>query len=399
MDPAFGGDGRLCEVCGGRDLEFLHGQPFRLPGGQRVSYDVVACVVCGFGFARNLPSSQELEAYYAGNRKYLYEGSDGEAPGHVAVQAGLFHLLDRFLQEQPIATPSTSARILDVGCSTGRLLSSFARAGYTNLLGVDPAPECREAAERLHGVEVVTAPLSEFRPSEPFDVVLLSSVLEHLVELPRAMAQIVEFLRPGGVLLVQVPDADRFGLDPQEPFLEFSIEHVNYFTRQSLENLLRPRGLAPVLVRDEVANVGRTSFPVLTSLWIRADTLSSVTLRRNDPGPLRRYVDLGRERLAGLEKVLASLADSGEEVILWGAGSLAARLMETASLGAARIVGVVDSNTGLHGKTFAGHVIAPTASLRGRRTPVLVASYVWAEEICNTLSTVLCYEGRVLTLP
>lgn len=386
-------------MCGSPSSDVLHEQPFVLPDGGLVSYDVVACTGCGFTFARNLPTPEALEAYYRENLKYLYEGS-GSAPGSLdRVHRDAFVLVDDFLRGHSPPFAGTSTRVLDIGCSTGGFLSFFRQAGYGNLLGLDPAPECREVARRLYGIDVTTASLSTFRTNVPFDAVLLSSVLEHLVDLPHALQSITRLLREGGLLFVLVPDADRFGVDLHEPFLEFSIEHVNYFSRSSLEGLLAPHGFTPVLVRSETALVNRTSFPVLASLWIREGVPEKRPAPRNDAGPVRRYIETSRERLAALEAALAPLVASGEEVVLWGAGSLASRLLATTSLARVNLAAVVDNNSGLQGKRLAGRAIENPETLRGRRTTVVVASYVWGDEIRRTLVADFRYEGRVVTLP
>lgn len=390
---------RSCEVCGSLSSDLLHRQPFVLPGGRLVAYDVVSCANCGFTFAKNLPPPEALETYYRENLKYLYEGSAFVPPSLEAVHRDSFTLVDSFLGEHSPPFAGTSTRVLDIGCSTGVLLSLFRQAGYEHLLGLDPAPECREVARRCHGIEVKTASLSTFRADVPFDAVLLSSVLEHLVDLPRAVRSIASFLREGGLLFVLVPDADRFGFELREPFLEFSIEHINYFSRASLEGLLSPLGFTPVLVRSEVARVNQTSFPVLASLWIREGVHGKLPSRRSDVGPIRRYVEMSRERLAALEEALAPLVASGEEVVLWGAGSLASRLLATTSLARINVAGVVDNDSGLQGKTLLGRAIEPPAMLKGRRTTVVVASYVWGDEIRRTLIDDYRYEGRVVTLP
>ena len=43
----------------------------------------------------------------------------------------------------------SSLRVLDVGCATGRLLESLAKAGATQLFGVDLAPRILEVAVRI----------------------------------------------------------------------------------------------------------------------------------------------------------------------------------------------------------------------------------------------------------
>jgi SAM-dependent methyltransferase len=389
---------RPCAVCGGDDLELLHRQEFLLPGDRRTHYEVVCCAACGFAFATEIPSPDEYEAYYRANLKYTYPGSGHVCGSLEAVHGACFELVDRAIERRSPPLRGRATRVVDVGCSTGHLLSRFRRAGYADLEGVDPAPECRDLAGRLYGVDVVTATLSEYRPVAPAGVVLLSSVLEHLPDPEVALANVNGVLRKDGLLFIQVPDADRFGVGMKEPFLEFSIEHVNYFNEASLGRLLGNAGFAPDEVSREVLDVNATSYPALNAVFRKTDEPPDIP-GPSDTSALRVYVALSRERLAAVECAMASLASEGGEVVVWGVGSLAARLLATTSLTGVNIVGFVDSNRGLHGKTLNGRVIQSPATLRGRRTTVLVASYVWAEEICRTLRTDLGYEGRVLTLP
>ncbi len=372
----------------------LHTQRFLLPGDRLTRYDVVACRACGFAFATNIPSQEDYEAYYAANLRYTYEGSRNVSEGLVAIHQASFEFVDGALRREgePV---SAGRRVLDVGCSTGHLLSFFRRAGYGRVLGLDPAPECRSLAARIYGVDVVTGALSGFRSESPFDVVLLSSVLEHMPGLHMALDQVASLVAPNGLLFVQVPDADRFGVDMSEPFLEFSIEHINYFTRASLERLLGLFGFTAVEMRSDVLRYNGTSYPALTSAWRRG--LPPPTLPYSEVRPLRAYVERSCKLLAVFDRAFQPLADSGEEVVLWGAGSLAARLLATTVMRRMNIVGVVDSNPSLHSQNLCGLPIAPPASLRGRRVTVLVVSIVWRDAILKTLEE-FGYEGRIVSI-
>jgi SAM-dependent methyltransferase len=386
---------RACDVCGGSDVERLHTQPFLLPGDRLTRYDVVACRTCGFAFSTNIPSREDYEAYYRANLRYTYEGSRNVSEGLVAIHRDSFEFVHGLLGRRD-GVPATAQRVLDVGCSTGHLLSFFRRAGYERLLGLDPAPECRALAERLYKVDVVTGSLSSFCAETPFDVVLLSSVLEHLPDPRAALDRVASLVAKDGLVFVQVPDAARFGVEMREPFLEFSIEHINYFTRESLEELMVRAGFVAVEVRPDVLRYNGTAYPALTSAWRRGAS-PAATPSRSDIGPLRAYVTRSSELLTQVDRALRPLAESREEVVVWGAGSLAARLLATTVMGELNIVGVVDSNPSLHTQRLLGLPIAPPASLRGGRVTVLVASVVWGEAIVKTLEE-FGYEGRVVSL-
>jgi ubiquinone/menaquinone biosynthesis C-methylase UbiE len=99
-----------------------------------------------------------------------------------------------------------SARVLDVGCGTGTLTRMLGRwPGVSSVVGVDPARALIEKARILAGaLENVV-----FREAEggalpfevgTFDVVTLDSVLSHMRDPDRALAEAFRVLRPGGWL-------------------------------------------------------------------------------------------------------------------------------------------------------------------------------------------------------
>jgi ubiquinone/menaquinone biosynthesis C-methylase UbiE len=106
-----------------------------------------------------------------------------------------------------------SARILDVGCATGRLLDYLARAGAKDLAGVDLAPRIVDMArEKLANLDVeadlrcADAEDQMPWPSGCFDVALLTGVLHHFYRPQDALREIRRVLRPAGRLLIVDPD-------------------------------------------------------------------------------------------------------------------------------------------------------------------------------------------------
>ncbi|MHC4094033.1 MAG: class I SAM-dependent methyltransferase [Planctomycetota bacterium] len=103
--------------------------------------------------------------------------------------------------------------ILDVGCATGRLLLSLARAGASRLHGVDLAPNIVEAArdklanQNVHAdLRAADAEDSLPWPPESIDVVTLTGVLHHFYRPQDALREMHRVLRPGGRVLVLDPD-------------------------------------------------------------------------------------------------------------------------------------------------------------------------------------------------
>jgi SAM-dependent methyltransferase len=237
--PLATADIRPCPVCGGFERRVLHRQRF-LEGPLGDGYDVVVCRHCGAGFADGIPAQEELDRYYAEQSKYTYHHAGGaESPYDLK-------RFDAIVEQVTPHLPSRDARILDIGCATGGLLSVFKQRGFANLLGADPSPACAEAARRLHGVEVRTATLAQLAGwQESFDLILLVGVLEHLRDVQPAVRTAVDRLNPGGLFYGAVPDVEGLAACRNAPYQQFSVEHVNFFSEQSLGRLMAVCGLAP----------------------------------------------------------------------------------------------------------------------------------------------------------
>ena len=103
---------------------------------------------------------------------------------------------------------------LDAGCGSGRFARLLASRGAT-VLGVDAAAGMVEVASRLSSTEDLAGKL-QFRqietiarlslPDACMDGVLCNSVLEYLPDPDVALAEMVRVLKPGGSLLISVPN-------------------------------------------------------------------------------------------------------------------------------------------------------------------------------------------------
>jgi len=100
------------------------------------------------------------------------------------------------------------SRILDYGCGYGRALGILTANGYSDLLGVDPAPGMIAAARETYP-SISFAVLDDYRstglPDASVDAVLLFAVLTAVPtdEGQRAIiAEITRLLRPKGLLYI-----------------------------------------------------------------------------------------------------------------------------------------------------------------------------------------------------
>jgi 2-polyprenyl-3-methyl-5-hydroxy-6-metoxy-1,4-benzoquinol methylase len=182
-----------CPVCGAREV--------------RVTYDIeglasrlVTCETCGTGRLFPLPSEAEIEAFYP----EAYYGDPSSAKFLFPVE-WLIRLIGGrhvrfFLREL-----APAARVLDVGCGRGVLLREIAERGF-EAHGVEAnAPAARGADPRAE-VRIAPRLADAGYPAAFFDEVVIWHVLEHLRDPRGTLEEVRRILRPGGRLVVAVPN-------------------------------------------------------------------------------------------------------------------------------------------------------------------------------------------------
>ena len=154
-----------------------------------------------------------------------------------------------------LALLPTGGAALDLGCASGGLLALL-RPKAGRLAGLELSPTAARAAAEVAD-EVVQGALEDpdlpFAPGA-FDLVVLADVLEHLADPGAALARAVGWCRPGGAVLVSVPNVAHWsarlalarGRWPQEERGTFDSSHLRWFTRDSLGSLMAGAGLVDV---------------------------------------------------------------------------------------------------------------------------------------------------------
>ena len=110
-----------------------------------------------------------------------------------------------------LVNETPNARVIDLGCGTGRLAVALAAAGH-HVTGVEPAPASLAAARRKHGSDKVTWILgaSQSAPAAAFDVALMTSHVAQVflgdAEWTDVLSHLHRALVPGGRLAFDARD-------------------------------------------------------------------------------------------------------------------------------------------------------------------------------------------------
>ncbi|MEK7743417.1 MAG: class I SAM-dependent methyltransferase [Elusimicrobiota bacterium] len=196
---------------------------------------VVRCRSCGLVYTDPRPEDSFLLQGYADSADTQY----AEEAANRSINAYLsLNTIRRFLK---------GGRLLDVGCALGYFLNA-ARVDF-EVTGVEPSVWAADQARSRFKVEVRTGTLLEQSfPDGSFDAVTMIDVLEHLGDPASMLDEVRRVLKPGGLLYLVTPDIDSlsarllrgywWGLRPA---------HLYYFSRRTLDSLLRKKGFDPAL--------------------------------------------------------------------------------------------------------------------------------------------------------
>ncbi len=97
------------------------------------------------------------------------------------------------------------SRVLDVGAGIGTFLA-YARDDGWSVAGTEVSRSAITIARERHGLEILEGQLGEISVPEPFDMVTMWHVLEHLPSPSLGLRLCHSLLRKGGLLVVAVPN-------------------------------------------------------------------------------------------------------------------------------------------------------------------------------------------------
>ncbi len=214
------------------------------------------CGACDAIFLHPGLSAEDERRFYAAEFESFMSGRSGEAGGwtqperHIAANQPTVARRLRYLR----AALPAGGRVLEVGCSSGFMLYPLMEAGY-EVTGIEPSGVFRDylAARGVACHDSLEA-LGQ-AGAAGFDAIMHFFVLEHVADPAAFLRAQLDLLRPGGVLVFEVPNAADplvtvYDIPAFERFY-WSVAHYWYFTERSLGHLLGGLDVSWQLVRDQ----------------------------------------------------------------------------------------------------------------------------------------------------
>ena len=231
-----------CNLCGVDCAEVVRLAP---------PHAIVRCRRCGLVYLSPRPDPRATRELY--ERGY-FESSSGRQPGYASygrMSAALAREASEKLAQVARHVPPP-ARLLDHGCGTGIFLEAARARGY-DVFGVDLSGYAIDTLVRERALPAAQATVeSGWGADASFDVVTSWDVLEHMPDPSNTLSHLRRLLRPGGVLVATTPDLrslDARLLGRYWYGYTKIPEHFYFYSRATMDRLLRRAGLEPVTFR------------------------------------------------------------------------------------------------------------------------------------------------------
>ena len=218
-----------CNQCGGTDHSWV-AQWDRYG----LAVTTVQCEACKLRFINPRMTAEGYAEFYQKHYRPLVK-SVNRAPHDAALAAVHRQMYVDLILKHAGALPP-SARLLDLGGSTGMVARGFkARYGCTCTV-VDPAPQELEEAKDV-GTTICASAEDVTFPAESFDAIVICRTIEHLRDPKGVLQRARTWAAPGAVLVVDAMDASRWNVNHR-----YKVDHPYAFTAATFRRMVTSAG-------------------------------------------------------------------------------------------------------------------------------------------------------------
>src|SRR5437588_3368376 len=264
-----------CLLCMSRNWSALVEAPDSAPGGTGLWFVVVQCQECGLCFTNPRPSPDCIGRFYPA----AYRPHRIRRKKRAGLGSRLLHAWHQPLEEYQAFSPRGGGRLLDFGCGGGSFLTRMRGLSW-KVTGLDVSAAAVERVRKELGLEALVGslPHPDLQPAS-FDLVTMWHSLEHVHNPLEILREAHRLLRPGGQLIVAVPNIDSlaFRWFGSAWYALDLPRHITHFAPWTLQLMLERAGFRPGRVRQ-----------IRHSNWIRES--ARLACRRGRPSTWHRWL-------------------------------------------------------------------------------------------------------------
>lgn len=230
----------FCPVCSGKAWDSIFSVVDQLVS--KHAFSIIQCKNCGLRVTQDAPGPLSSSAYYA-SEAYV---------SHSNTKQGLINRLYQLVRTRTLSqkvkwvercTRLRGGRILDVGSGAGAFVAALRCAGW-RADGLEPDPTARQVAINDFGITLMESNQLFKLPAGEFDAITLWHVLEHVHDLDGYMQAFRRLLKPGGRLLLALPNHTSFDANHfQRWWAAYDVpRHLYHFAPASIRHLAQRHG-------------------------------------------------------------------------------------------------------------------------------------------------------------
>jgi len=270
FDPCV--DEVFCRLCGDRlgEAALVHTQPDRFERAAGIAADGYRrawrrCPTCAALIDVQRPEDEAALERLTSSYYEVDLGSGIQAkfdkvmalPAHQSDNAGrVARIADAW--RRLTAARESDALVIDVGAGTGVFLARFlatAGAGWKGV-AIEPDPIAAEYLQKLDRFEVISALFGPDLDLPLADLITFNKVVEHIADPRPVLENAATRLKPGGLIYVEVPDAQTAHHRPPGDNILGAL-HRHLYEPETLAMLLRRCGLVTLEVARIVDPSGK----------------------------------------------------------------------------------------------------------------------------------------------
>jgi len=181
------------------------------------------------------------------------------------------------------------------------------------------------------------------------DILLIRHILEHAHEPLRLLEACRNLCKPGGLLVIEVPDCRKM-LDGHDHCFLWE-EHISYFTPETLRGFFEGTGFSDVDIRVYPYPMEDSLVAIVRNVCTSPKQWEINTVK--ELARLERFAGTFSSRGMSIKQHLHELRSQGKRIALFGAGHLAAKFINFYGL-AEYLIGVIDDNPNKLGRYMPG---------------------------------------------
>jgi 2-polyprenyl-3-methyl-5-hydroxy-6-metoxy-1,4-benzoquinol methylase len=228
-----------CNLCHSTDFDELSNV------GRDGALRTVICKSCGLVFSDPFPI--DTAEYYQKNYRILYKGTYNPKIKHIYRAANV--ALERYKCLETYLT--NKKKVLEIGSGGGEFSYLLTTKGF-DVSGIEPNEGYGNYSKEQYGlnVQIGFAQNLEFT-AETFDFITMSHVLEHVDNPTTMLEKLRTWLKPNGILALEVPNVEAVC---QSPKSTFHTAHLFNFNVKTLSLLAEKTGY--LVVQTLLSNDG-----------------------------------------------------------------------------------------------------------------------------------------------